>query len=236
MSFDVFISYSSDNKLIGDKLAKDLRTHGLTVWINTENLKYRSPLREALEEALKDSKAIVFIVDEKRKKTSYEQDEWSMALEAAWADPNKRLIPLLLGNAITPSFLLDYQAIRIGDEKEEWDNVISEIINVLKLDLGIDEEVRKGQEIASLIHYDHVLAVNFSPDGQFLVTVSEDGTAKVWDVNSGIEIKHFIQEGKINAVAFGPDEQFLVTASEDGTAKVWDVNSGIEIKRFYSRR
>jgi len=135
MSFDVFISHSSDNKLIAEKLAKNLRTHGIPVWIDTEKLKPGCPWREAIEDALKDSKAIVLILDEKTKKTSYEQDDWSMALEATWADPKKRIIPILLGNAKLPDFLFDYQAIRIENEEGELDNAISEIINVLQSEL-----------------------------------------------------------------------------------------------------
>ena len=157
MSYDVFISHSSDNKLIADKLANDLRTRRLTVWIDTENLKYGFPWREAIEEALKDSKAIVLMLDEKNKKNSYEQDEWSMVLEATWADPNKRIIPLLLGNAKIPSFLYDYQAIKIGNKKEEWDHVISEIINVLQSGLKIDN------------------------GGRNLATTNGDGTARAWN-------------------------------------------------------
>ena len=37
-------------------------------------------------------------------------------------------------------------------------------------------------------HEDKVSSVDFSPDGKYLATASEDGTAGVWQVNTGQEV------------------------------------------------
>jgi WD40 repeat protein/serine/threonine protein kinase len=79
-------------------------------------------------------------------------------------------------------------------------------------------------------HLDAVKSVAFSPDGQRIVTGSEDHTAKVWDVASGRELLTLKgHNGRIWSVAFSPDGQRIVTGSGDNTAKVWDAASGKEL-------
>jgi class 3 adenylate cyclase/tRNA A-37 threonylcarbamoyl transferase component Bud32/dipeptidyl aminopeptidase/acylaminoacyl peptidase len=79
-------------------------------------------------------------------------------------------------------------------------------------------------------HMGAVRSVAFSPDGQRVVTGSDDKTAKVWEAASGKELLTLNgHRAIIRAVAFSPDGLRIVTGSEDHTAKVWDAHSGIEL-------
>jgi len=76
-------------------------------------------------------------------------------------------------------------------------------------------------------HDGRVFSAEFSPDGQRVVTASEDKTAQVWDAASGKPIGQSLKhDGRVFSAQFSPDGQRVVTASEDKTAQVWDAASG----------
>ena len=78
-----------------------------------------------------------------------------------------------------------------------------------------------------LRHADVVSAASFSPDGHWVVTASEDKTARVWDPASGRPIgEPMHHDGRVLAASFSPDGRWVVTASEDKTARVWEAASG----------
>jgi WD40 repeat protein len=83
-------------------------------------------------------------------------------------------------------------------------------------------------EIGGSIRFQRAIDhAQFSPDGRRLVTVSYDGTARLWDAATGNPIgqpmKH---EGFVNSAQFSPDGQWVVTASGDKTARLWDAATG----------
>jgi WD40 repeat protein len=84
--------------------------------------------------------------------------------------------------------------------------------------------------------------VAISPDGRWLVTGSEDGTARVWDLQAQDPGADPVvlrgHQGEIHAVAISPDGRWLVTGSEDGTARGWplQVNDLIELARVTAGR
>ena len=92
-------------------------------------------------------------------------------------------------------------------------------------------------------HTGSVDSAAFSPDGKLVVTASDDGTARIWDVASGRSL-HTLSghTDYVDSVAFSPDGKLVVTASDDGTARIWDVASGRSLadpgphRRVYARR
>src|SRR5262249_17262890 len=68
-------------------------------------------------------------------------------------------------------------------------------------------------------HLDIVKSVAFSPDGQRILTGSNDKMAKVWEANSGQELLTLKgHRAQVNSVAYAPDGQRIVTGSGDHTA------------------
>jgi WD40 repeat protein len=82
-------------------------------------------------------------------------------------------------------------------------------------------------------HSQPIRAVAWSPDGTRLATAGEEGSAKVWDMDSGREILKLVgHTNKIVGVAWSPDGGCLATASWDKTVRVWDAASGRELHKF----
>lgn len=73
-------------------------------------------------------------------------------------------------------------------------------------------------------HFDSMNSLTYSPDGSRVVTASEDGKIKVWDVVSGFCLVTL--EGHTSSVTqiqFAKRGQVLFSSSLDGTVRAWDL-------------
>ena len=72
----------------------------------------------------------------------------------------------------------------------------------------------------------------FSPNGEYVLTASDDNTAKLWDARTGAELHTFRHEDDVNSAVFSSDGKYVLTASDDNTAKLWDACTGAEPHTF----
>ena len=79
------------------------------------------------------------------------------------------------------------------------------------------------QNVATIRHSGTVRDACFSPDGKYLVTVSDDNPAKLWELEGEqwrekATLRH---SAWVTSASFSPGGELLVTVSEDRTFKIW---------------
>jgi len=92
-------------------------------------------------------------------------------------------------------------------------------------------DTESGTKLHSLKgHLHNVRAIDFSPDGSRIATVSRDETGKIWNADNGIELHTLIGHTReLTTVAFSQDSQRVATAGYDSVTKIWDTTSGQQI-------
>ncbi len=81
----------------------------------------------------------------------------------------------------------------------------------------------QGHQLATLKgHQEWIVAAQFSPDGERIVTGGQDGTARVWDFQGNQLAVLGGHQGGVEVVQFSPKGDRIVTGSSGGTAILWD--------------
>ncbi|HEV3310716.1 MAG TPA: NB-ARC domain-containing protein, partial [Chloroflexota bacterium] len=82
-------------------------------------------------------------------------------------------------------------------------------------------------------HQGLVTSLALSPDGQRIVSGSDDRTVAVWDLESGTRIHQLSgHQGLVTSLAVSPDGRRIISGSDDRTVAVWDLESGTRIHRL----
>ena len=80
-----------------------------------------------------------------------------------------------------------------------------------------------GDQLRTLnVHSDTVQAVTFSPDGQWLLSSSKDGTVAIFNADSGKEKSNWkAHDEAVNSISFSSTMDQLATGGADAKVKLW---------------
>ena len=117
-------------------------------------------------------------------------------------------------------------AIKAGKDLKKWipDNPpLAEypVTNPLLVLQMILAKIRERRQFVG--HNYSVNSVSFSPTGNAIAIASQDGTAKLWDLQGNCLVTFIGHDYSVNSVSFSPTGDAITTASSDGTAKLWDL-------------
>jgi WD40 repeat protein len=66
-----------------------------------------------------------------------------------------------------------------------------------------------------------------APQEIAIATASDDGTAKLWDLQGNCLVTFTGHNDSVRSVSFSPTGDTIATASQDGTAKLWDLQGNL---------
>lgn len=72
-------------------------------------------------------------------------------------------------------------------------------------------------------HTSNVTSLAFQVDNKWMVTSSEDGTVKVWDVRSPSVQRNYKHNCPVNEVVIHPNQGELISCDQDGNVRIWDL-------------
>lgn len=134
-----------------------------------------------------------------------------------------------VGNASLSALSPDGRLLAVQDEDGSinvWD-VPARNLRFIKGAAGQDIPDPGPPQLVLRGHTSGVATLDFSPDGQYLLSASEDRTARIWRVATGEALAVLEgHTGKLTDARFSPDGRLVVTAGEDGTVRLWDSASG----------
>jgi GTPase SAR1 family protein len=80
---------------------------------------------------------------------------------------------------------------------------------------------------------DKVRSVAVLPDGQRALSGSDDGTVRLWDLNTGVELRRFEgNSGGANSVALAIDGRRALFAYDFSIVQLWDLEDQIELRQL----
>jgi hypothetical protein len=80
-------------------------------------------------------------------------------------------------------------------------------------------------------HTAAVRAVAISPNGQYIVSGSDDKTVRIWEFASGRLLKTLLGHGDgVHSVMISKDNQTIISASDGYVICLWDLHTGAQLK------
>ena len=86
---------------------------------------------------------------------------------------------------------------------------------------------KKESAGAFMGHSQPIRSLAFSPNGQQIISTSDDGTVRLWDRAGKLILELKGHTGPVYSVAISPDGRSILTGSMDNTARLWDQNGNL---------
>ncbi|MDD2756967.1 MAG: TIR domain-containing protein, partial [Methanothrix sp.] len=226
--YDVFISYSTKDREIVHALAERLKQSGLRVWLDAWAIMPGDSIPLKIQRGLEQSRTLLMCMS-----PDYFTSEWGRLehLTLLFRDPTnvlRRFIPLLIEDCKPPDIIAQFARI---DWRAPSDKAYASLqAACLEVETGKTPTSRKPASQARMVlrgHADYVGAVAVTSDGRTIISGSDDGTLKIWDMATG-KCRATLEghADYVRAVAVTPDGRTVISGSSDKTLKIWNMATG----------
>lgn len=72
-------------------------------------------------------------------------------------------------------------------------------------------------------HTNNITGLGFQCDTRWMVTSSEDGTVKIWDIKTGTVQRNYNHGCPVNDVVIHPNQGELISCDRGGDVRIWDL-------------
>lgn len=128
---NIFISYNHKDREFSRRLAAALQSGGLATWIDDQELKIGDSLVERINEAIRQSDAIIVVLSKNTPKSQWQSSEIAMAV-AAHKISSKRIIPIVIDkDTDIPFFIKDRLYLDVSEFKD-FDKKVAKLAQVLQ--------------------------------------------------------------------------------------------------------
>ncbi len=148
------------------------------------------------------------------------RSRWGPMRRLAWSKPGWLLAAAVVFLGLVAATVVVYHV-----QTDQGELVITTEWNNIEVVIASEDTATEVQRLEG--HNKHVSMAAFSPDGDTLASVSEDGTVILWNWHTG-QRRPTLRGHRdgILYVAYSPDGKTLATASRDRTVILWDAITG----------
>lgn len=229
--FDVFLSYSANDRQVVADLAERLRSDGLRIWFDVWRIKPDDDLAAATERGLERSRVLLLFLS-----THSIGSDWAQ-LEGhsfRFRDPlnrERRFIPLRLDDTPLPGSLAT--DVFIDWRRPSSSEAYVALLQACRPPPGAQRTERNALRRSRPADEMPILTGAFSPDRTLALTGGGRGSLELWDIPNGTKRQTFVGgEDNIWAVAWSPDGRFAVSGGDDHTLSLWEVATGTCLRVF----
>lgn len=126
---DIFISYSSIDRIYAEKLAHDLRAWGVSVWWDEWEIKVGDSLTTKIQQALTSSSWLAVVLTPNSVNSSWVEKELAAALSREFETRRVVVLPLLFRDCELPAFLYDKKR---ADFRSSYDAGFKQLLTAIQ--------------------------------------------------------------------------------------------------------
>jgi hypothetical protein len=153
-TYDLFISYSSEDSAFSKRLAEELHERGLQVWIDKHDIKVGQNWEQKIKEVIdKTNVCLVLLSEASDPARPWCSQEWSAMQEGSWRRPEMSICSL---HVDTPPFLRKWQSLRLQRPQENMEETADRIFTF------VTKTAKSGAETASEREDKHAVAERFT--------------------------------------------------------------------------